>query len=78
MRKVAEAKVREEAKKQRIEKKKKKKMLEYLQWLQDEVLIENATLLESIEGSQVTGTKYKEITSRDEEGQLSFKKAKEK
>jgi len=31
MRKVAEAKVREEAKKQRIEKKKKKKMLEYLQ-----------------------------------------------
>jgi len=45
-RKVVEAKIREEAEKRRLVKeKKRKKRLEYLQQLQDEVLAENATLL---------------------------------
>ena len=43
--------------------------MEYLQWLQNEVLEEEATLLEEAEGSQVVGSKLKEITVRDEEGQ---------
>jgi len=51
-RKVVEAKTREEAEKRRlVEEEKKKKRLKYLQQLQDEVLVEDATLLESAEGS---------------------------
>ena len=73
-RREAEAKAKEEAKKQRIAEKKKK--LEYIQWLQDEVLGEEATLLEGAEGSQVVGSKHKEITTRDEEEQWPSKKAK--
>jgi len=53
-------------------------MMEYLQWLWDEVLEEEATLLEGAEGSQVTGSKHKEIATRDEEGQWLSKKSREK
>ena len=80
VRRKAEEKAREEAEKQRVveKKKKKKRILEYLQQLQDKVLEEEATLLEGAEGSQVTGSKCKEITTGDEEGQQPFKKAKER
>ena len=66
-----EEKAREEAEKQRVaeEEEKKKRMLEYLQQLQDEVLEEEAALLEGAEGSQVAGFKCKEIAAGDEEGQ---------
>ena len=53
-------------------------MVEYLQRLQDEVLEEEATLLEGAEGSQVTGSKCKKITAGDEEEQQPSKKAREK
>ena len=52
--------------------------MEYLQWLQNEVLKEEATLLEVAEGSQVMGSKCKDIATRDEEGQQPSKKAREK
>jgi len=42
------------------------------------VLEEEAILLEGAEGSQVTGSKHKEVAIRDEEGQWPFKKAKGK
>ena len=67
-RKVVEAKIREEAEKRRlVEEKKKKKRLEYLQQLQDKVLVKDATLLESAEGSQIVGSKHKKITLGDKE-----------
>ena len=37
--------------------------------LWDEVLEDETVLLEGAEGSQVTGSKYKEIAARDEEEQ---------
>jgi len=42
------------------------------------MLEEEATLLEGTEGFQVAGSKCKEITARDEEGQQLSKKAREK
>jgi len=42
------------------------------------VLEEEAALLEGAEGSQVAGSKCKEIATRDEEGQWSSKKARGK
>jgi len=42
------------------------------------VLEEEATLLEGAEGSQVAGSKCKEVTTRDEKMQWSSKKAREK
>jgi len=75
-RREAEAKAKEEAEKQRIVEEKKK--LEYIQQLQDKVLEEEATLLEGAEGSQITGSKRKEFTTGDEEGQRPSKKTKEK
>ena len=58
--------MREEAKKKRIaEEKKKKKTLEYFQQLQNEVLVENTAILESAEGSQIIGYKYKKILLED-------------
>jgi len=65
-----------EAEKQRIAEKKKK--LEYIQQLQDEVLEEEAALLKGAEGSQITGSKCKEIAARDEEKQRPSKKTKGK
>jgi len=53
-------------------------MVEYLQRLQDEVLEEEAALLEGAEGSQVTGSKRKEVAARYEEKQWPSKKARGK
>ena len=66
-RREVEEKVWEEAKRQRVAKEKKK--LEYIQRLQNEMLDEEAILLERAEGFQVTGSKHKEIATRDEEKQ---------
>ena len=64
-RREAEAKAKKEAKKQRIVEKKK---LEYIQWLQDEVLKEEAALLEGAEEFQIVGSKHKEVTAGNKEG----------
>jgi len=79
-RREAEAKAKEEAERQRVAEKKerKKRTVEYLQQLQDEVLEEEATLLEEAKGSQVTGFKCKEVTTGDEEEQQPSKKARGK
>jgi len=53
-------------------------MLEYFQQLQDEVIMENAALLESTEGSQIIGSKYKEVTLGDDRDYWPSKKAKGK
>jgi len=42
------------------------------------VLEEEATLLEEAEGSQIMGSKYKEVAAGDEEGQWPSKKARGK
>ena len=52
--------------------------MEYLQQLRDEVLEEEAALLEGAEGSQVAGSKHKEVTAGDEEEQWPSKKARGK
>ena len=75
-RRKAETKAKEEAEKQRIAEEKKK--LEYIQWLQNKMLEEEATLLEEAERSQITGSKCKEVATRNEKRQQPFKKAKEK
>jgi len=76
-RREAEEKAREEAEKQRVaeEEERKKRTMEYLQRLQDKVLEEEAALLEGAEGSQVMGSKCKEIATRDKEVQWPSKKA---
>ena len=68
-RREAEAKAKEEAERQRVaeEEERKKRMVEYLQRLRDEVLEEEAALLEGVEGSQVVGSKRKEVAAGDEE-----------
>jgi len=60
------------------EEERKKRMMEYLQQLQDEVLEEKAILLERAEGSQVMGSKCKGVATRDKEGQQLFKKVRGK
>ena len=70
-RKEVEAKAKEEAEKWRIAKKKK---LEYIQQLWDKMLEEEVTLLEGAKGSQVMGSKCKEVAIRDEKGQRPSKK----
>jgi len=60
------------------EEERKKRMVEYLQQLRDEVLEEEAALLEGAEGSQVAGSKCKEVTVGDEEKQWPSKKARGK
>jgi len=60
------------------EEEKKKRTMEYLQQLQDEVLEEEAALLEGAEGSQVVGSKCKGVAAGDEEEQQPSKKAREK
>ena len=75
-RRGAEAKAKEEAKRQRVaeEEERKRRTREYLQQLWNEVLEEEATLLEGAEGSQVAGSKCKEVaTGGGEEQQLSKK-----
>jgi len=46
--------------------------------LQDKVLVENNVLLEDTKGSQIIGSKYKEVVSRDEERQQPSKKTRGK
>jgi len=79
-RREAEAKVKEEAKRQRVveEEERKKRTMEYLQRLRDEVLEKEAALLERAEESQVAGSKCKEIAAGDEEEQWPSKKARGK
>jgi len=79
-RREAEAKAKEEAGRQRVteEEERKKRTMEYLQRLQDEVLEEEAALLEGAEGSQAAGSKYKEVATGDKKEQWPFKKARGK
>jgi len=79
-RREAEAKTKEEAERQRVaeEEERKKRTMEYLQRLRDEVLEEEAALLEGAEGSQVTGSKRKEVTAGGKEEQRPSKKARGK
>ena len=51
------------------EEKKKKRMLKYLQQLWNEMLEEDAVLLESTEEFQVVGSKHKEVTFGNKEEQ---------
>ena len=76
----AKEKAWEEAERQRVaeEEERKRRMMEYLQRLWDEVLEEETALLEGAEGSQVAGSKCKEIAAGDKEGQWPSKKAREK
>jgi len=46
----------------------KRRTVEYFQQLWDEVLEEEAALLERAEESQIAGSKHKNIAARDEEG----------
>jgi len=75
-----EKKAQEEAERQRVaeEEEKKRRTVKYLQWLWDEVLEEEATLLEEAEGFQVVGSKHKEVTAGDGKGQQPSKKARGK
>jgi len=68
-RRKAEARAKEEAERQRVaeEEERKKRTVEYLQRLQDKVLEEEAALLEGAEGSQVAGSKCKEVAAGNEE-----------
>ena len=70
-RREVEEKTWKEAKRQRVveEKKRKRRTMEYLQQLWDKVLEEEAALLEGAEGSQVAGSKHKDIAAKDKEGQ---------
>jgi len=58
--------------------KRKKRTVEYLQRLWDEVLEEEAALLEGAEGSQVAGSKCKEVAAGDKKEQRPSKKARGK
>ena len=60
------------------EKERKKRTIEYLQQLWNEVLEEEAALLEGAEESQIMGSKHKKVTAGDEEEQQPSKKARGK
>jgi len=79
-RREVEEKAWEEAEKQRVaeEEERKRRTMEYLQQLRDEVLEEEAALLEGAEGSQIMGSKHKEVAAGDEEVQRPSKKARGK
>ena len=79
-RRKAEAKAKEEVERQKVveEEERKRRMVEYLQRLWDEMLEKEATLLEGAEGSQVVGSKHKKVTIGDKEGQRPSKKVREK
>ena len=68
-RREAEKKAYEEAERQRVveEEERKKKTVEYLQWLRDKMSEEEAALLERAEGFQVAEPKCKEVAARDKE-----------
>jgi len=79
-RREVEAKAKEEAERQRIadEEERKQRTREYFQRLRDEVLEEEAALLEGAEGSQVAGSKRKEVAAGYEKEQWPSKKARGK
>ena len=79
-RREVEAKAKEEAERQRVveEEERKRRTREYLQWLWDEVLEKEATLLKGAEGSQIMGSKHKEVATGGEEKQRPSKKARGK
>ena len=79
-RREVETRAKEEAERQRVaeEEERKKRTVEYLQRLRDEVLEEEAALLEGAEGSQVMGSKCKEVATGDKEEQRPSKKARGK
>ena len=77
-RREVEAKAKKKAKRWRIAEEKKRKKLEYIQQLQNKMIAEDTTLLESTEKSQVARSKHKEVTFRNEERQQPFKKARKK
>ena len=79
-RREAEAKAKEEAERQRVaeEEERKKRTMEYLQRLRNEVLEEEAALLEGVDGSQVAGSKRKEVAAGGEEELRPSKKARGK
>ena len=78
-RREAKAKAKKEAERWRIVKgKKKRKKLEYIQQVWDEIIAEDTILLEKTERFQIMRSKYKEVTSRDKKGQQPSKKAKGK
>ena len=52
--------------------------MEYLQQLWNEVLEEEAALLEEAEGFQVMGSKHKDVTARDKKEQQPAKKVRGK
>jgi len=60
------------------EEERKRRMVEYLQQLWDEVLEKEAALLERAKESQIMGSKYKEVIAGDEKGQQPSKKARGK
>ena len=69
-RREVEEKTWKKAKRQRVveEKERKRRTMEYLQQLWDKVLEEEAALLEGAEGSQIAGSKHKDIAAKDKEG----------
>ena len=79
-RRKAEAKAKEEGERQRVaeEEERKRRMMEYLQRLRDEVLEEEAALLDRAEGSQIAESKCKKVAAEDEEEQWLSKKARGK
>ena len=72
-----EAKAKKEAERQRVveEEERKRRMMEYLQRLRDEVLEKEAALLDRAEGSQIAESKCKEVATEDEEEQWPSKRA---
>ena len=79
-RREAKEKAKEEAERQRVaeEEERKRRTVEYLQRLQNKVIVENAVLLEGAEGSQVMGSKCKETPPEDNADYWPSKKAKRK
>ena len=61
-----------------MKEKKKRKKLEYIQQVWDEIIVENTILLERTKRFQIIRSKCKKVTSRDKKGQQPSKKAKEK
>ena len=58
-------------------KEKKKKWMEYFQWLRNKILAENAAILEDTRDFQIVKTKYKEITSENKKKGQPSKRQKE-
>ena len=59
-----------------MKEKKKRKKLEYIQQVWDEMIVENTILLERTERFQIMRSKCKKVTSRDKKGNSLPKKLK--